>query len=222
MRSEQIAIQSAPAPEGPVEMEIGFRVGPARNWAQLWKPAIDALDPILGRTRPDRAYHPRDDRLVRLGLHRLVDSAAGWMVEIGVWWRLAVGGERRVGLAEESTPGEDASARDDAADRSSRHPRIERFIEQDDAYRAWRDAHPGGFVVNANRQLSDYETLRAHAATCVHLRRDVPSHPRLTHTYIKVCAMDARVLDEWSLEVFGRGLRSRRCRVCLPETLDLS
>lgn len=85
--NEQIAAQARPAPPGPLEMEIGFRVGPARNWAQLWKPAIDALDPILGRTIPERSFHPRDDRLVRLGLHRLVDDAVDWPVELGVWWR---------------------------------------------------------------------------------------------------------------------------------------
>jgi hypothetical protein len=55
--------------EGPVTLQLGFTVGRHRNWANLWKPAIDSLDQLLGRTRPDRDWHPRDGRIVELGLH---------------------------------------------------------------------------------------------------------------------------------------------------------
>jgi hypothetical protein len=57
-------------PEGPVNLDLAFKLGRTRNWINLWKPTIDALDPILGRTRPDRDWHPRDGRVVELALHR--------------------------------------------------------------------------------------------------------------------------------------------------------
>lgn len=71
---------------GPVEVQIGFIVHPDRNWLSLWKPAIDSLTNILGTDDP-RPFHPRDDRIVRLGLHRQADPSVGWGVGVGVWWR---------------------------------------------------------------------------------------------------------------------------------------
>ena len=38
---------------------------------------MDALDPMLGRTRPDRDWHPQDGRIIDLGLHVSIDSAVG-------------------------------------------------------------------------------------------------------------------------------------------------
>ena len=48
-------------------LEVGYLVGPGRYWPNLCKPTIDALDQILGRTVPDRPWHPLDGRIVRLG-----------------------------------------------------------------------------------------------------------------------------------------------------------
>lgn len=84
---EQIDAQLAgvdPLPEGPVLLELAFTVGPGRSWANLWKPTIDALGALLGRTAPDRRWHPRDGRVVELGLHRHVDAALGHDVLIAV------------------------------------------------------------------------------------------------------------------------------------------
>lgn len=64
-------------PAGPVQLQISFLVGPRRNWLNLWKPTIDALDPLLGRTRADRDWHPKDGRITDLGLHVDVDAALG-------------------------------------------------------------------------------------------------------------------------------------------------
>lgn len=66
---------AAEVPPGPVRLELSFVVGPGRNWLNLWKPTIDALDPLLGRTRPDRDWHPLDGRITELGLHLRVDPA---------------------------------------------------------------------------------------------------------------------------------------------------
>lgn len=60
--------------DGPVMLQISLTVGPGRNWLNLWKPTIDALDPLLGRTRVDRDWHPRDDRITTLGLHLTIDE----------------------------------------------------------------------------------------------------------------------------------------------------
>ncbi|MFC7597502.1 hypothetical protein ACFQU3_19450 [Terrabacter sp. GCM10028922] len=71
-------------PPGGVHLELAFVVGPRRNWLNLWKPTIDALDPLLGRTRPDRDWHPNDGRIIDLGLHVNVDSSLGHDVLITI------------------------------------------------------------------------------------------------------------------------------------------
>ena len=65
-------------PPGPVGLQLSFTVGPSRSWPNLWKSAIDALDPILGRSSPDGTYNPKDGRIVRLGLHARTDASIGW------------------------------------------------------------------------------------------------------------------------------------------------
>lgn len=89
----QIAEQIAPAvhvaPDGPLEMQLAFAVSTRRNWAWLWKPAIDALGSIIGAADPARPFQTRDDRIVRLALHRTVDDTLRDRVRIGVWWRSA-------------------------------------------------------------------------------------------------------------------------------------
>lgn len=66
-----------------------MRVGPQRNWRNLWKSTLDAFEPVLGRTDPARAFHPRDDRITLLALHRSIDPGLGHAVELGFWWRVA-------------------------------------------------------------------------------------------------------------------------------------
>ena len=74
----------AELPPGPVRLEIAFTVGPRRNWINLWKPTIDALDPLLGRVNPNRLWHPKDGRIVELGLHVTVDAQLSNDVQIFV------------------------------------------------------------------------------------------------------------------------------------------
>jgi hypothetical protein len=76
-------------PPGPVDIHIAFRVGPHRNWANLWKPAIDALGGVLGVDNPARPFAPRDDRITELGLQHSIDPSLGHAVQVGVWWRSA-------------------------------------------------------------------------------------------------------------------------------------
>ena len=61
-------------------MQISLIVDPSRSWPNLWKMAIDALDPILGRSFPDDEWDPKDGRVVRLGIHVREDRSVGWDV----------------------------------------------------------------------------------------------------------------------------------------------
>jgi hypothetical protein len=70
--------------DGPIELGIRFRVSPDRNWATLWKPAIDALGGILGDSH--RPWQPHDDRISLLALERELASDLGWDVELDVSW----------------------------------------------------------------------------------------------------------------------------------------
>jgi hypothetical protein len=80
---EQVVGQAA-LPEGPVVMELAFVVGPARNWLDLWWSTLDALGPLLGQSPNEPEWHPRDGRIVDLGLHSTVDPDLGDEVLIGL------------------------------------------------------------------------------------------------------------------------------------------
>lgn len=80
----QIRAQAASAVEGPVELQVSYIAEPAWNWAVLWKPTIDALGAIVGDGI--RPFHPLDDRIVRLALHRRVETRRPRRTTIGVWW----------------------------------------------------------------------------------------------------------------------------------------
>lgn len=84
---EQVNAAVAEAAElasGPVRLELSFVVGPRRNWLNLWKQTIDSLDPILGRTQPNRPWHPRDGRITELGMHVGIDPSARDEVVVGI------------------------------------------------------------------------------------------------------------------------------------------
>lgn len=77
-------VGEAEIPGGAVEPQVSFAVGPRRNWLNLWKPTIDALDPLLGPTRPGQDWHPRDGRITNLGLHLSTDPTLGNDVVIAI------------------------------------------------------------------------------------------------------------------------------------------
>ncbi|QOV33852.1 hypothetical protein IM697_27115 [Streptomyces ferrugineus] len=74
-----------PAADGPLAVELCFRVSGGRNWSTLWKPAIDALGPLLGMPDPHRPFRPCDDRVVDLALHRNLDDSLGHDIVIDAW-----------------------------------------------------------------------------------------------------------------------------------------
>ena len=70
---------------GTVELGIRFGVSPARtNWVALWKPAIDALDGILGDG--GGRWNPNGDRISLLVLDRELRLDLGWDVQVDIWW----------------------------------------------------------------------------------------------------------------------------------------
>jgi hypothetical protein len=72
-------------PDGPVRLELSFVIGPTRNWVTLWKPTIDALEPLLGRDPSDeRPWNPRDGRITELGMHKTVDPDFGNKIAVGM------------------------------------------------------------------------------------------------------------------------------------------
>jgi hypothetical protein len=81
---DRLAVQATTIDPGPVGMVIAVTTGPGRNWANLWKPLIDAFGPVLGED-PARPFHPHDDRIVSLGLHHSLDVAVGHDVIIDAW-----------------------------------------------------------------------------------------------------------------------------------------
>jgi hypothetical protein len=88
LRSRLLQAQAVTVQPGPVAMDIAVTTGPGRNWANLWKPLIDAFGPVLGED-PARPFHPRDDRIVSLGLHHNVNTAIAYDVIIDAWWASA-------------------------------------------------------------------------------------------------------------------------------------
>jgi hypothetical protein len=82
---DRLALQAAAIDPGPVGLNIALTTGPGRNWASLWKPLIDAFGPVLGED-PARPFHPRDDRIVSLGLHHTIHTGIAHDVIIDAWW----------------------------------------------------------------------------------------------------------------------------------------
>ncbi len=80
---------SDPLPDGPVVLEASFRVGPDRNWLDLWWSTLDGLGPVLGQSPNAPEFHPRDGRIVDLGLHCAVD--AGLDTDVVIELRIRAG-----------------------------------------------------------------------------------------------------------------------------------
>lgn len=80
-------VSAEPLPSGPIALRVRFGVSSRRNWSALWKPAIDALGPLLGTPNPKHPFRPNDDRIVELELHRDVDDLLADDVVIDFWWR---------------------------------------------------------------------------------------------------------------------------------------
>lgn len=81
----------------------------------------------------------------------------------------------------------------------------------DDAYLAWLDANPDGYVINTEPGGHGY--ARLHRAACGTIRYRPPF---VGPSYIKICATSLKEADEWARQ--RRGTPAQRCRApqCWP------
>jgi hypothetical protein len=227
-------------PEGPVALQLAFTVGPGVNWQSLWKPSIDGLSPLLGRTYSDREWNPLDGRVVRLGLHKTVDASYGREASMTVhgtvaderWpelaWLAALGPDERSAFVEHRR----AKQRNRMARRrrfSSAEPRrtltrgardveidsanLLVFRDDDSGYLAWIAVNPSGFVLNILRSLNP-STAKVHRAGCRTILGEPARGKVWTGPYIKLCAAELRDLDDWAAGRFGTLIA--RCGTCRP------
>lgn len=73
-------------PEGVV---VAARGGAQRRWTNLWKPTLDGLDSLLGKTFEAKDWNPQDGRIVRLGFHHRVVDSPGHDAEAQIWSTVA-------------------------------------------------------------------------------------------------------------------------------------
>jgi hypothetical protein len=188
---------AAELPTGPVRLELSFVVGRNRNWLELWKPTIDALEPLLGRDPSDvRPWHPRDGRITELGMHVTVDPAAGNKITVGI----------------AAAQAWDAPVKAAAAI-PALGPTMRVFRDDDAGYLAWLAAHPDGYVINVARKYT-VTAARVHHASCRTISGQNPHGGPWTGLYVKVCAEQMAELDQWAINQVGEPISP--CGTCHP------
>jgi hypothetical protein len=202
---------AAELPAGPVRLELSFVVGLRRNWLNLWKQTIDSLDPILGRTYPNRDWNPLDGRITELGLHLTVDPSAGNTIEVGI-----AAGQARAdvasrppieGLIDRELPRENKIGAQD------RRPLV--FRDDDTGYLTWLAAHPNGYVINISRSHTP-TTSRLHHAHCRTINGQNPHQGAWTGPYVKVCAERLAELEQWATANVREPIPP--CGTCNPQS----
>jgi hypothetical protein len=100
---------------------------------------------------------------------------------------------------------------------------IKVFRNDDAAYQAWCDEHPGGYVVNARRSGRP-DLFCLHRTTCDDIRgsRSLKPNPFTGQAYIKICSDSIQALrEEGEKRVVAGGFASTRggngyCEHCNP------
>jgi hypothetical protein len=89
-------------------------------------------------------------------------------------------------------------------------PAITCFRDDETGFVNWRGGHPGGYIVNSERNPRP-SYLVLHRATCGHLTS--PNPLRWTKDYIKFCSLGRTDLEEWAkVDV---GCEVTLCPTCL-------
>ena len=86
------------------------------------------------------------------------------------------------------------------------------FCGNDEPYLRWISENPGGYVVNAERQLKP-SCLKLHRATCIQISRRARPGAYTERDYIKICSLGRSVLERWARDEVG-GLIDALC-ACL-------
>lgn len=87
VREQLLALRPAQLEAGPVEVHLAWRYAAQQRWAELWKPTIDAMGPVVGEPHPPPPFSPDDGRIVSLGMHFTRDDTRWWGLPIGMYWR---------------------------------------------------------------------------------------------------------------------------------------
>jgi hypothetical protein len=91
---------------------------------------------------------------------------------------------------------------------------VEAFVDDDEGFVYWRDSHPEGFIVNADRcPRADYLVL--HRATCPAMKLPNASL-HWTRSYIKLCANDMHELTRWGAQTVEGFHGLSPCGLCKP------
>ncbi|AIO32321.1 HNH endonuclease family protein [Burkholderia cenocepacia] len=93
------------------------------------------------------------------------------------------------------------------------------FDSTDDKYLAWMRLHPEGFVLNTNRQESNYAVL--HKSGCHHISTYAQQYADNAFTgenYIKVCSDTVADLEVWAEKKRPRATLTS-CQTCRPNEL---
>jgi len=208
----------------------------------MWKASIDGLEPLLGRTYAGKDWNPLDGRIVRLGLHKAVDGAfrkeeaamvvrartaddswpeLRWLSSLDAAGRRAFREQHRAKQRlrfERPAPPRVASYPAEHRPRLPSEPSpgadtITEFRDDDDGYRGWVAANPGGWVTNIQRRLNPSDA-RVHSADCRTITGTPPRGATWTGPYIKVCAVELSDLDAWAIKHVGSTII--RCGTCQP------
>jgi hypothetical protein len=90
---------------------------------------------------------------------------------------------------------------------------VNRFIDDDDGYLAWKVTHPSGLILNCERSpRAAYLTL--HSPDCRSLATLPPGYEHWTRDYIKICGETIGDIEAWISANVPDGL-ARECQLCL-------
>lgn len=81
----------------------------------------------------------------------------------------------------------------------------------DDGYRQWLAAHPGGYVINIQRSHNPRDA-RLHTAVCSTISGAPARGRTFTGEWVKICAESTAELERWAIQETGSVVQ--RCPVC--------
>ncbi len=83
------------------------------------------------------------------------------------------------------------------------------FQDDDDGFLDWVEAHPDGYIINADRNPKP-SFLVLHNSPCRHI--DGTQGVERTKNFVKVCSDDRNELEEWAVNTVGGEVTL--CRTC--------